>query len=68
MNRATIGGLNKVRRLLRANERFEQKYGMNFKDFTQELDRSRRIGREEEQDWRRWDMIISELQPDDTNN
>lgn len=64
----TNGGLQTVRRLLRANEQFEEKYGMTFKDFTQELDRSRNIDREVEQDWRRWDMIISSLQPDDTNN
>lgn len=64
----TLGGLSSVRRLLRRNEQFEEKYGMNFRDFTKELDRSNRVPRDKELDWRRWDLVISELQPDDTNN
>lgn len=57
-----------MRDLLDANERLEDKYGMTFKELTKELDRTRSVPTEAEQDWRRWDMIISELQPDDTNN
>lgn len=68
MGSGTIGGLQSVRELLDANERLEDKYGMNFKELTKELDRTRSVPDEAEQDWRRWDMIISELQPDDTNN
>lgn len=68
MGSGTVGGLQSVRDLLDANERLEDKYGMNFKELTKELDRTRSVPDEAEQDWRRWDMIISELQPDDTNN
>lgn len=63
----THGGLTTVRRLLQKNERFEEKYGMNFRDFTKALDRARTIEDEHEQDWREWDLVISELQPEQTN-